>query len=50
MRELSAEEIASVAGAHFTVPLRVQILQSPPLIDPPDPPLPDLPPGTVTFC
>ncbi len=34
MRELSSDEIASVAGAIFTVPLAVRILQTPPLIDP----------------
>jgi hypothetical protein len=50
MRELSAEETASIAGGHFTVPLRTQILYGPPLIDPPDLPPPELPPDTITFC
>jgi hypothetical protein len=49
MRELSTEEIASVAGAHFIVPLITQIQYGPPLIDPPEPP-PELPSGSVTFC
>ena len=34
MRELSNEEIASVAGAIFTKPWFVKILETPPLIDP----------------